>query len=371
MKNIILLLLTICFFACSNNNKNIKGSISNAEENTVLYLEELFPESNPILVDSCSIKDGEFSFNVNEENIGIYKLYQSPSNFAILIFKQGDKINLDLDINNLNSYYGNGSIEIEAYLNILSIADYTSKKIDTLRIIYEKAEGTINQQRVMDSIRVKYDQIMIDQQFRYIDFIKQNSGNFASFFALMNIGSIDEHYDIYKMVIDSLEINYAQNEWTKSFKETLESVRATAIGSVAPDFTINDVNNNPFTLSSLRGSYVLIDFWASWCKPCRDENPNIVRMYDKYREKGFEIVGISLDDTLKNNNGKERWINAIEQDKIEWIQVSELCGFESKTPKSYGINSIPATFLIDKNGVIIDKNLRGTKLNQKLSEIFK
>jgi peroxiredoxin len=186
----------------------------------------------------------------------------------------------------------------------------------------------------------------------------------------MNLGAPGDNYDIYKMVVDSLEKSYPKNKWVTNIKQTISSMKATAIGATAPDFTINDVNGNPFTLSSLRGSYVFIDFWASWCKPCRDENPNLVRMYNKYKDKDFEIVGISLDDTIKNSNGKEKWINAIQQDNIKWIQLSELNGNESITSKLYNISSIPATFLIDKEGKIIAKDIRGTQLNKTLSEIF-
>ena len=114
----------------------------------------------------------------------------------------------------------------------------------------------------------------------------------------------------------------------------------------------------------------MIDFWASWCKPCRDANPNLVRLYDQYKSQGFEIIGVSLDDTTKSTNEKAKWLNAIKDDNIRWTQLSDLIGADSETAKTYGVKSIPSTFLIDENGYIIAKDLKGTLLNKKLSEIF-
>jgi thiol-disulfide isomerase/thioredoxin len=370
MKKTLIYLIALTIIGCSNNSNTINGSLANGDNNTVLYLEELFPDSDSKLIDSCKVIDGQFNFNVEEENIGIYKIYNSNNNLAFVIIKKGDVLNLDVDLYNLNNYYGNGSEEIEAYIKVQTIPEIIKEDVDSLKLVYQAAEGTPEQQQVLSSVRIAYDLLMKKQESEYENFIYQNSNNFASFFALMNLGAPGDNYDIYKMVVDSLEKSYPKNKWVTNIKQTISSMKATAIGATAPDFTINDVNGNPFTLSSLRGSYVFIDFWASWCKPCRDENPNLVRMYNKYKDKDFEIVGISLDDTIKNSNGKEKWINAIQQDNIKWIQLSELNGNESITSKLYNISSIPATFLIDKEGKIIAKDIRGTQLNKTLSEIF-
>ena len=146
------------------------------------------------------------------------------------------------------------------------------------------------------------------------------------------------------LVYQNLENQYPNNFWVKNIKEQVLSQQNTAVGVNAPDFTINDTNGIPFKLSSTRGSYVLIDFWASWCAPCRKENPLVVEMYKKYHPMGLEIIGISLDDTTQKKNAKSDWLNAIKQDKIEWKQLSELQGFESKICKTYNIESIPSTF---------------------------
>ena len=136
------------------------------------------------------------------------------------------------------------------------------------------------------------------------------------------------------------------------------------VGKVAPDFTQNTPEGEELKLSDLRGKYILIDFWASWCGPCRRENPNVVRMYDKYKAKGFDILGVSLD------RDQGRWLKAIEQDQLGWLHVSDLKGWQNAVAKQYNITSIPKTILLDPEGKIIGKNLRGPSLEQKLEEIF-
>lgn len=140
----------------------------------------------------------------------------------------------------------------------------------------------------------------------------------------------------------------------------------TKIGAVAIDFEQNTPAGKPVKLSSFKGKYVLVDFWASWCGPCREENPNLVSAYKKFNAKGFEILGVSLDQPGE----RARWVDAIKQDNLVWTQVSDLKGWDNEAAKAYGIKSIPSSFLLDPSGRIIGKDLRGKELNSKLAEIF-
>jgi peroxiredoxin len=144
----------------------------------------------------------------------------------------------------------------------------------------------------------------------------------------------------------------------------IEEQKKTAVGVVAPDFTMNDPDGKPIQLSSLRGKVVMIDFWASWCAPCRQENPNVVKLYNQYHDKGFEILGVSLD------RGKDEWIQAIKDDQLTWLHVSDLQFWQNAVARQYGVNSIPQTYLLDKEGKIIAKGLRSEQLAAKLGELF-
>ena len=146
----------------------------------------------------------------------------------------------------------------------------------------------------------------------------------------------------------------------------INELKATAIGVAAPDFTQNDADGTPVKLSSFRGRYVLIDFWASWCGPCRQENPNVVKVFNKYKTKKFTILGVSLD----RPDGKADWLAAIKNDNLTWPQVSDLKYWNNEAAALFFVRSIPQNFLIDPNGKIIAKGLRGEDLENKLAEIF-
>jgi peroxiredoxin len=161
-----------------------------------------------------------------------------------------------------------------------------------------------------------------------------------------------------------LDTNLRGSKYYDDLMERVDILRAVQIGETAPEFIQNDTAGNPLSLSSLRGKYLLVDFWASWCGPCRAENPYVVEAWKKYNSKGFDVLGVSLDSK------KDKWIEAIEEDGLTWNHVSDLAYWNNEAAKLYGVNSIPSNVLIDPEGIIIARNLRGEDLQQKLDEIF-
>jgi peroxiredoxin len=195
-------------------------------------------------------------------------------------------------------------------------------------------------------------------------FIRNHPGSYITPVLLYGI---NYEYDANEMesVINGLDTNLAKVQIIKTLKERVIVMKTVAIGKKAPDFTLNDVDGKPVPLSSKIGSkLLLIDFWASWCGPCRAENPNVVKVYKEFNKKGFNVFGVSLDRT------KDDWVKAIADDKLTWTHVSDLQYWNSAAAKLYAVSSIPANFLLDEKGIIIARDLRGEALYNKVKEVL-
>ncbi|WP_375435409.1 redoxin domain-containing protein [uncultured Hymenobacter sp.] len=194
--------------------------------------------------------------------------------------------------------------------------------------------------------------------------IRQNTSSYVAAYQVTTLARDEKQ----RPFVDSMAIRFQQalpnSRYTKYLADHMRKAGATAIGKLAPDVKLTTPEGKELALSSLRGKYVLIDFWASWCGPCRQENPSVIKLYQKYKDKGFDIYSISLDDS------KEKWVKAIATDGLPWKHVSDLKGWKSAAGVAYGVESIPQTLLLDPKGHIVAKNLRGPELEVKIASLL-
>ncbi len=230
---------------------------------------------------------------------------------------------------------------------------------------YYIAAKAMRDQQKMDSLVKVFQELEIRQKQSIKDFAKSHPSSYVSAFEVYSSYSYNPDAGELDSLYNGLDSTIRDSYYGRKIKETLVSAQLTAIGKLAPAFTANAADGRAVTLSSFKGKYTLIDFWASWCGPCRAENPAVVKAYHKYHPKGFAILGVSLDET------KTEWEEAIKKDGLDWTQVSDLKGWQSNPAALYGVKGIPMNFLLDKDGKIIAKGLRGKDLEDKLAETMK
>lgn len=382
-KFILYLFAAMITAGCKNNTVRISGTLSNPVSGEYIYLDEL--KSNALKnVDSVKVSEkGTFDFKREIKFPSFYLLKLNTNNFLTMLVEPGEKIILSAHHDSLNyplSVTGSRGTELMAEYN--KNLRKTIDKLSGLKKIYDENLDSPKLPAVMqslDSIAQTYLNDINNYTKRYIN---SNLNSLVSLVALYqqvapNVYVLNPTKDIkYFVKVDSsmfsqypkYEPVITLHEQVKELKAGMQDGKSAALaeGAEAPEISLPSPNGDTIKLSSTRGSVVLLDFWASWCVPCRQESPNLVKAYNLYHRRGFQIYQVSLDKT------REAWIKGIADDQLgQWIHVSDIQYWNSVVVPLYKIDSIPFNFLLDKNGRIIGSNLRGPKLEAKLAEIFK
>src|SRR6185312_4311154 len=364
---------TLFFSSCHNTSKKssfeLSGTLSQAGEGIKVYLDRLLPDTTQHLDSTTIDKKGTFTFNTSGIYKGFYTLRITQQNYVTLILDSNEKVNIIGNAQNLGyTYTVDGSPDSKLFWQFNMEAKTNMMKRDSLQRLFQALVNTVggNKQK-LDSLNGAFEKpynALMDKEDLFIkNFIRQNINSFACLAASMQL-SPDRDIAYYSSLDSALNKEYPNSVYVHRYHSMYEGMAAVAVGAMAPDITLPDTTGKMVSLSGLRGKYVLIDFWASWCGPCKESLPGLVNIYNKYKDKNFTVFSVSLDKF------KPDWETAIKKFNLTWTQVSELKYWDSKVVKLYHFDGIPFTVLVSPEGKIIDKKLSDSDLELELHNLL-
>ncbi len=362
----ILISMLSALSACHNNASfTVSGDVDNLKPNDKVYLLEV-DSTETKKIDSSSI-NGQHTFQLKAtspfDKLFLLQIGNAQYN---IIAKNGDALNFKSDLSDSSHAYElSGSDESQKIQEFTKINNTYSAKLAVMANEFESKGAA--QPTKKDSLLAVYRPVFMktlkEQNQAVVDFVNENKSSLAAFYAAQQL----DRYNYEQQLVayaDAIKGKFINNPDVQKFIKQMEVAKPLSIGHQAPNFTAASIDGKQVSLSDYKGKYVMLDFWASWCVPCRQENPNVVKQYAAYKDKGLNILGISLDVD------KKPWQKAVSDDHITWQQVSDLKRFDGPIEQSYHIEAIPSNFIIDPSGNIVAKNVTGEDLQDFLKKTF-
>jgi peroxiredoxin len=376
MKSSVALVIVMVLLGCSSNGQQAKndgswevtvsGKVGHPQSGGSIIIMEM-TKNGTGWQDKIDLNSNyTFSKKVRLKEPGYYKLnFYNKQTVDLILYK--NDVEVIVDGNDPSGFFevkGSPEIDLIKYAQLTVGGVQSSPEAQKLMGDFNKAVAA-NDQKSIATLQNEYQKLVRQASDKVVARLKDSPPSLGVINILQGqLIDKDTYFDLYLSTADKLKKEWPDYTHAKDFVEMVDKMRVLSVGQVAPEISLPNPDGVVVPLTSLRGNYVLVDFWAKWCGPCRRENPNIVKAFNRYKDKGFTVYGVSLDRT------REDWLQGIREDGLTWTHVSDLKFWQSEAAKTYNITAIPFSLLLDPNGVIVAKNLRGAALDDKLAEIF-
>lgn len=370
MKHLLFLLISLTIISCNNTDTStykISGNVTGFEDGINIVVFKIDNKNQSVAIDTLIVKDSKINgVYPKTDELSINYLQIENTKGSILYFPENTDLIASIDKNNLASAYITGSKQNDDYkIYKERMNGFNNKRIEKTEIFKQARRS--QDVKLASQIQEEIKDIALYEKAFKTQFVTENTN---SLFSILLLSEMVNRKDISAvdaaLVANKFSPKISSTQSGKSLITLIASLKKADVGGAAPSFSAKTPEGKTLALNDILGKYTIIDFWASWCKPCRRENPNVVRVYNQYHDKGLNIISVSLDKAGQ----EDRWIKAIEDDKMNWHHVSNLKGWSDPIAQQYSVRSIPATFLLDENGKIIAKNLRGNALDAKIASLL-